>query len=340
MKLPPRQVAAFCARPDTKTAAMLLHGPDPMRIALRRRELVRALIGADAEAEMRLVRLAPADLRDGPGRLGDEIRSLGFFAGPRAVILEGAADAQAGAVADALDDWQEGDARLVVTAGALTPRSRLRKLFEGHAHAAALAVYDDPPDRAEIEGLLSASGLAVSAEAGQALFALARMLEPGDFRQTLDKIALYKLGDAAPLEAGEVAALAPATPEAAVDEAVHAAADADVARIAPLVRRLEGQGTTPVAICIAATRHFRTLLAAAADPEGPAAALSRTRPAVFGPRRERMRSQIATWGPRRLETALRALVETDLALRSTSPVPAMALMERTLIRLAMIPHRG
>jgi DNA polymerase-3 subunit delta len=339
VKLPPRQVAAFCARADPAAPAMLLYGTDPMRIALRRGELVRALTGPEAEAEMRLTRLTPADLRDGPGRLGDEMRSLGFFAGPRAVVLEGAADAHADSVAGALEAWQEGDARLVVTAGALTARSRLRKLFEGHPGAVALAIYEDPPDRAEIEALLAASGLAVSPEAGQALFALAQTLEPGDFRQTLDKIAIYKIGDDAPLEPGEVAALAPATPEAAVDEAVNAAADADVARIGPLVRRLEGQGTTPVAICITATRHFRTLLAAASDPAGPAAALSRMRPPVFGPRREHMRSQATTWGPPRLETALRTLVDTDLALRSTSPAPAMALMERTLIRLAMLTRQ-
>jgi DNA polymerase-3 subunit delta len=39
---------------------------------------------------------------------------------------------------------------------------------------------------------------------------------------------------------------------------------------------------------------------------------------------------------RRLEQALALLVETDLSLRSTSKAPAMAVMERALIRLAMM----
>jgi DNA polymerase-3 subunit delta len=34
------------------------------------------------------------------------------------------------------------------------------------------------------------------------------------------------------------------------------------------------------------------------------------------------------------------LVETDLSLRSSTEAPQMAMMERTLIRLAMLPGRG
>jgi DNA polymerase-3 subunit delta len=46
--------------------------------------------------------------------------------------------------------------------------------------------------------------------------------------------------------------------------------------------------------------------------------------------------QAESWGARRLEDALALLVETDLTLRSASRAPAMALMERALIRLAMM----
>ena len=38
----------------------------------------------------------------------------------------------------------------------------------------------------------------------------------------------------------------------------------------------------------------------------------------------------------KLETALSLLIETDMTLRSTSRAPTMAVMERALIRLAMM----
>ena len=37
---------------------------------------------------------------------------------------------------------------------------------------------------------------------------LARALDPGDFRQTVEKIGLYKFGDDTPLTPDEIAALA------------------------------------------------------------------------------------------------------------------------------------
>ena len=119
-------------------------------------------------------------------------------------------------------------------------------------------------------------------------------------------------------------------------DVLHAVAEGRGAAIGPLMRRLEGQGVLPVTLCIGAMRHFRILHAAACDPGGPAAGVPRMRPPVFGPRRDRIIRQAGEWGVKRLEEALGLLVETDLTLRSSSRAPAMAVMERALIRLAMM----
>ena len=47
--------------------------------------------------------------------------------------------------------------------------------------------------------------------------------------------------------------------------------------------------------------------------------------------------QAQAWGPDKLQTALTLLTDTDLALRSAGQTtPAMAVVERALIRLAML----
>jgi DNA polymerase-3 subunit delta len=172
------------------------------------------------------------------------------------------------------------------------------------------------------------------------LEALARTLDPGDFRQTLEKVALYKHGDPSALTSAEVALNAPATIDAAVDDVIAAAAAGRQEAIGPLMRRLEGQGVAPVTLVIAAARHFRALHAAASDPAGPAQALGRQRPPVFGPRREAMAQAARVWGVARLEQALAALLETDLALRSAGQTaPQGALVERLFIRLAVMGRR-
>ncbi|MDT8857405.1 DNA polymerase III subunit delta [Paracoccaceae bacterium Fryx2] len=331
------EAGRYFAKPDPARAGLLICGQDAMRVALRRQEVIAALIGPEGPAEMRLTRIAAGDLRRDGALLLDAIREQGFFPGPRVAFLEDATDTLAPLVDLALKDWRKGDATILVTAGNLTAKSALRKAFEGHPNAFAAVLYDEPPSREEIESSLARAGLAhIERPAMADLTALARDLDPGDFRQTLEKIALYKFGDATPLTSEDVAACAPASIEAEVDDVLHAVADGNSAAIGPLMRRLQGQGVLPVTLCIGALRHFRSLHMAAADPGGPAAGIARMRPPIFGPRRDRMLQQAQSLGLRNLETALALLVETDLTLRSTSRAPAMAVMERALIRLAMV----
>lgn len=340
MKLSPRDAQAWIKRPDPDGAGCLIYGEDGVRVAQMRARCLDALLGPSAEEEMRLTRLSAADLRGDSAALLDAVKAVGFFPGPRAVFVEAATDGLAPVFRAALEDWRPGDAQIVATAGVLAKRSALRKLFEESRQVRAIAVYDDPPGRAEIEEALAAAGLRdLPRDAFADLEILARTLPAGDFRQTIVKLGLYKRGDAAPVTGEEIAAMAPLNREAELDDILHAAADADPAAIGPLLKRLSSQGVAPVTLCIAALRHFRALHAAACHPKGPEAGLSAQRPPVFGPRRARLMRQLGLWATPQLEAALSLLVDTDLSLRSNGDAPQMAVMERALIRLAMMPRR-
>ena len=325
------EASRYCARPNPAHAGLFVFGADPMRVALRRQEAIAALIGPEGEAEMRLTRIAASDLRKDAAALFDAIKAVGFFPGPRVAFVEDATDGLTDTIAAALKDWRPGDAQITVTAGNLTAKSALKTHFEKHPNAVCIGLYDDPPSREEIEDLLKKAGLVqIDPAAMTDLAALARALDPGDFRQTLEKISLYKWGDASPLMPAEVAAMAPGTIEAEVDDLIIATAEGRAPAIGPLMRRLEGQGTAPVTICIAALRHFRTLHLVAVDPNG----INKAR--VIYKLRDAVQRQSNQWGQNRLEQAMALLVETDMTLRSSTKAPAMALMERALIRLAMM----
>ena len=340
MKLSTRDAPAYFAKPDPSKAGLLIYGQDAMRVALRRQEVIKALVGPAGEEEMRLTRIQAADLRKDGALLLDAIKAQGFFPGPRVAFVEDAGDGLADVIGTALGDWQKGDAAIVVTAGQLPAKSKLRKLFEDAPHAFAAGIYDDPPGRAEIEAALKSAGLErIPLDAMETLTALARDLDPGDFRQTLEKVALYKLGDDTPLTPDEIALMAPASIEAGVDDVIAIAADGKAHEVGPVLRRLAAQGVTPVSLCIAATRHFRTLHMVAADPGGPGAGIGKLRPPVFGPRRDRIQRQASHWGMVKLERALTLLLDTDLTLRSTATVPEMAVMERALLKLAWMGRR-
>ena len=247
--------------------------------------------------------------------------------------MEEATDGLAPLIEGALKDWRPGDANIVVTAGNLTGKSALKTMAEKNLAAVCIGLYDDPPTREEIQDELRRAGLAqVPPDALSELSGLSRTLEPGDFRQTLEKIALYKFQDPTPLTPAEISALAPATVETEAEDLIDKVAEGNLAAIGPLMRRLEAQGVTPVTLAIAALRHFQTLHLMATHPEGPAQGFALSR--GFFKRRDKMMAQAQNWGARQTERALRILVETDLALRSSTRAPLMAVIERAFLRIA------
>lgn len=328
MKLPPRDATAYFKKPDPNKTGLLIYGSDAMRVALKRQEFLKSLLGPAAEEEMRLTRIQAADLRRDAPLLLDAIKAVGFFPGPRAALVEDANDNVAQILIDALADWQQGDAQIVVTAGDLKKTSKILKAFEAHKNAFATPIYDNPPNRAEIERILAEARLKPDTDAMGALAELARVLDPGDFRQMVEKITLYKIGDSAALTAADVANCAPSSTEAEVDDILHVVAEARAADIEPVMAKLQAQGVNAVTLVIMATRHFRTLYRIASNPGGQ----------IWGVRdRERATRQARNWGAHKLETALTVLTDTDLTLRSAGQhAPTMALVERAFIRLAML----
>ena len=132
---------------------------------------------------------------------------------------------------------------------------------------------------------------------------------------------------------------APQAADVDVDDILDVVSAGDTAQIGTVLRDLYAQGVAPTALCIGAMRHFRRLHTVASDPGGAGQGIARLRPPVFGPRRDKIMRQASHWGRARLEQALTTLTDTDLTIRSSSQAPQAALMERTLIRLAMMGRR-
>ncbi|CUH84392.1 DNA polymerase III subunit delta [Thalassovita mediterranea] len=335
MKLSPRDANKYFRQPEADRAGLLIYSADAMRAALKRQEVIAALIGPSGEEEMRLTRIAGASLRKDPAQLLDAIKAVSFFPGPRVVFVEDANDSATPAITNAMVDWAPGDAQVIVTGGALKPTSKLRKLFEAHPNAYAVGLYDDPPSREDIEAELARSGVKnVDTAAMTDLMDLGKDLSPGDFRQTMEKLALYKLNDTTAVSPEDVSACAPATIEAALDDILNVVAEGRSDQIGPILEKLKAQGVNAVSLCIGTTRHFRTLFNIAANDGGR----------IFIPgsfkQKERSQKQARTWGPIKLQAALTLLLDTDLQLRSAGQnAPAMALVERALIRLAMMARR-
>jgi DNA polymerase-3 subunit delta len=325
----------------------LLHGPDSGLVALRRRQLVNVLTDND---DLRLTQLEPGAALKDPAEIDAALRARGFFPGRRVVLIEGARDTLAGPLKDVLagtgaSDTSDGsldDAFLVITASSLTARSALRRLFETADGLVSLALYPEPPGEAELAALLDEAGLkcGLTAEAAQDLAAVAAQIDRGSLLQLIEKMAVYSLDRNAPLGSDALAPLLPAATDSELDRLVVAVAEGQTGAVGPLIARLAAAGIGAAGMLIATGRHFRQLLGLATAADGIDAALGRLRPPAFGPRRQALAVQARRWGPGRLESANRLLFQADRTLRSAGNRPDRALVERCLIRLAMMVAQG
>jgi len=337
MKLSGRNLASFFEAPPKGVMGVLIYGNDPMRVVSKRQKLIHAILGPNADEEMRLARISRENLKKSPEQAIDLCKAQGFFPGQRALLIEDANETVTDIIIKAFDAWNDGDAALIITAGSLKPSSKLRKFFEQQKNTFSAPVYNDPMTRPEIEKIISDAGIKnITQDSLNNLCQIALQLEPGDFKQTIEKLALYKLNDETSLTHQDISKCIPISNEAQIEEVLTVVLSGNHLKVNYIVSRLQSQGVLPVTLVIAATRHFKILFSIATNPKGPSAGAAALRPPVYGPRRENLIKQAQKWGPEKLKRAIKIITATDLKLRSKNQeAPQMAIIERLFIRLAM-----
>ena len=337
MKLSGRNLASFFEAPPKGVMGVLIYGNDPMRVVSKRQKLIHAILGPNADEEMRLARISRENLKKSPEQAIDLCKAQGFFPGQRALLIEDANETVTDIIIKAFDAWNDGDAALIITAGSLKPSSKLRKFFEQQKNTFSAPVYDDPMTRPEIEKIISDAGIKnITQDSLNNLCQIALQLEPGDFKQTIEKLALYKLNDETSLTHQDISKCIPISNEAQIEEVLTVVLSGNHLNVNYIVSRLQSQGVLPVTLVIATTRHFKILFSIATNPKGPSSGAAALRPPVYGPRRESLIKQAQKWGPEKLKRAIKIITATDLKLRSKNQeAPQMAIIERLFIRLAM-----
>jgi DNA polymerase-3 subunit delta len=338
MKLISRDIVAFFKSPPKGITGVLIYGNDPMRVFDKRQEFIQSLLGPKADDEMRLARISRENLKKTPEQAIDLCKARGFFPGTRALLIEEANETITETIVNAIDAWKDGDATIIVTASSLKPSSSLRKFFEREKNLFSVAIYDNPITKFEVEKIIAEIGLRnVTQESLIQLATIASELQPGDFRQSVEKMALYKLNDETPVTYQDIINCIPASNETNIDEILNIVAAGNEFKISQMIGLLRSQGTIPVTLIIAATRHFKGLFSIISNPGGVSAGASALRPPVFGPRKDAVAKQAQNWGAAKIKTAIRVLTAADLQLRSSNQqIPQMALVERVFIRLARL----
>jgi len=334
VKIKPQQVDAFVNNPDGQVRAVLVYGPDLGAVRERAEALCKTVV-EDLSDTFRAVELTPKSLISDGARLSDEAAAIAFGGGRRVLRVRGAANDLADRMADFLDS-PSGDALIVVEAGELAARSRLRAVFEKADNAAAVPCYVDEGFGLEnlISGILKENGL--SAEPAALTFLAANLGSDRQLtRRELEKVALYMAPGGTVSLADAEACIGDAA-ATSLDDVALAAGSGDYAALEVALRRCAADGLAPVAIVRAVQRHFQRLHLAAGVREGGASAdqaMAALRPPVFFKQKDAFRRQLNAWEFKTLSDALILLTEAELDCKSTG-LPDAAMCGRALMRVA------
>jgi len=337
MKIAARNIDGFLEQPPAKVRAILLYGPDTGLLRERAQLLLRNLVGSTDDA-FRIVTLAPADLRDDPARLVDEMAALSLTGGRRVIRVRGSDARTAERAREVLDDPRESDSVLLVEAGELAPRDAVRKLFEQHDRAAAVPCYAD--DERALEGVIEHAlrTADLSVEPAALAYLIASLgADRGVTRQEIEKLVLYKSGDDdRNVSLADVAACVGDGAPLARDDVALAALSGDQAAMDRALERCYAVGESPVAVLRTVARHLQRLhLLALRSRTGSGAEeqIRKLRPPVFFKHVPIIRGQLRLWDLARLGQAMELVTQAELECKSTG-LPAEAMCSRALMRLA------
>jgi len=335
MKIQNARSDAFAASPDPAARAVLVYGPDAGLVRERAERLCRTVV-EDLRDPFRVVELGPSQLREEPSRLADEAAQMALVGGRRVIRLRDAGETVAGALADFLAA-PAGDALVVVEAGDLAARSKLRALFEEAENAAAVACYLDTDEAVAslAREALRQAGLTIAPEA---LDYLAAHLGSDRMttRRELEKLILYMGAAGGQVRIEDVEASIGDSAEHSLEDAVLAAAEGELRTVTQALARAFAEGETPVGALRSAQRHFQRLhLAAGQVAAGlPAERVVDTlKPRLFWKVRPRFIAQLRLWPAPRAAEALARLTAAEIACKSTG-LPDDAIAVRALLELA------
>lgn len=328
MKLDAARVEGFLKSPTLNL--VLIYGPDSGLVAERGLALVRSVNGA-ADDPFRFAELInPA---------ADVLLAEAFAAsltGERRVVRVREASESLFKALETIEKTPP-DALVMIEAGDLTPKSKLRSLAEKSPAIACIACYAIDPGRLPqvITTRLRSQGVAIDQSA--ATWAAQNLTgEEGPLAQALEVLVLYA-GETKTLSHEDVSSILPDGGDTSVGDAIDAALTGDLAGADKALTLAYEEGASPVGLIrVLLTELLRLRLARGMMEEGASAqeAMAKMRPPVFFKRQTLVQKMLRLWTLKGLEQALEVVLAAETACKTTH-IPDQDYCRHTMLALAM-----
>jgi DNA polymerase-3 subunit delta len=326
MKIDASRIDGFLKNPGN-TSIVLIYGPDSGLVSERALALVKATLGS-ADDPFRYAEITDSS------RLLEEATAASLSGGRRVVRLRDASDSAAKPAEALLKN--PADALVILEAGDLTPKSKLRALAEKNPAAASIACY--AVDTARLPRIIAERLRAqnVSIESDAAAWVAENITgEEGTIRQAIEILHLYA-GPRGALSLADVSAALADGGDTSIQDAIDAILTGNPPAADRAVSLAYDEGVSPVALLrVLLGELMRLRVAASQIGTGSSIqeAVSLLRPPVFFKRVPVFSRALSLWPPAALTDAIRTALTAEAACKSTH-TPDQAYCRQMLLGLA------
>ncbi|MEP3889117.1 MAG: DNA polymerase III subunit delta [Hellea sp.] len=343
MKLTGARAAKFVQAPQADIIGVLLYGPDRGLVKERSGLLTKYYLPNPDDAFAATI-LTADDLTGDPAKLADEMSALSMFGDARLVRLRLDHERNGAAISKIIKSFdtepEKAEAKLIIEAGDLTPRSAVRKAFEAAGRFAAIGCYT--ANAADLANLVRTSLNERSIGIDKDALDFWTPLLEGDYamaRSEIEKMALYKGYGSEPnakITMADVRILAAGGQSVSIDDIIMSAMSGNVAECDASFRRAVAGKMNSAVILRSLQRHIGRLLEASVNIDnGDSAegALRSLRPPVFRMQERAFLGQLRIWPGGMLRRALSQSLEAEKQLKTAS-APGDAITGRLLLALS------
>ncbi|MGF1476485.1 MAG: DNA polymerase III subunit delta [Geminicoccaceae bacterium] len=333
MKVQANRIEAWLRAPPPSCRIALLYGPDRGLVTERAGHLVS--LWADTDDPFNMVELDQESLRQEPSRLVDEALSIPLLGGRKVLRLRTPGAEADGPVADLLK-LDAIEASVVIEAGDLPPRSKLRKMIDDHRSAASIPCYRDEGRAIQdlVRAVLNPAGVDLSADA-MAYLVDNLGSDRGVSRAELEKLVTFA-GDQRRLDTDDVAQIVGDSANIDIDRLITAVSVGDQIGLERALDRLLAANQQPIRLIRVISTHLMRLLELRSGVDAGSSVdtvIAQAKPPVHFRAKTMMRTALNGWNALALSRALAALLKAELQCKTGHP--AAIVCRQVLVRVTM-----
>ncbi len=324
----------FIKRRGASMNGIHIHGVDSSAISSLGQNALRNIVGS-GDTSHALLRIDLPSLKESPGRLSDEFRSISLLGDRQVLLLEGVDDSHLKLLSSILDETEIANF-VILLSDALGKTSKLRLASEASAKFASLAIYEEDASAlaARIRKQLSAENLSWAMNAEELFFQLVGS-DRSTAAQEAGKLSLYCLGQSL-ISESDVEAVCGDMAGFGTDQLIDAVMGGDLEAADRMGSNLDTDSAGTRGILSVMLLHLTRLQSLRMDMErgmNAEMAVRNTKPAIFFKRRNAFTAQLRNF---ELQDLIEMQQAVSAAMFQTRKLPDLfeALTSRTLLSLA------